>query len=90
MESVTGDVSEPTARRTESWQEDTDMLPNVEMHTTLTALRQAEIRREVLGEHEARRAWRERATAMGPRGLRGLALRLESTLARAFAPGAAV
>ena len=65
------------------------MLPNVEMHTTLTTMRQAEIRREVRGEHEARQAWRERTTAPGPHGLRGLALRLESTLIRALVPGAA-
>jgi hypothetical protein len=54
-----------------------------ELHVELIALRQAEIRREVAGDHLARQAWRARAMAGTPHRLWRPVLQLGAMLAHA-------
>jgi hypothetical protein len=62
------------------------MYVHPDFHSAVTALRRAELRRKVRGEHGVRQDWHERATAARPRSPRGLAWRLASALIHVFVP----
>jgi hypothetical protein len=62
------------------------MILHPELHVELIALRQAEIRREVAGEHAVRQGWRARPRGRAPQRLWAPILRLGSALAHAV-PG---
>lgn len=63
------------------------MYLDADLHTTLTAMRHAEIRREVVGAYRARQAWTERTVAETRHGFRAPLRWWWGTVVRALVPG---
>lgn len=66
------------------------MFPHADLHTTLTAMRRAEIQQEVTGIRRARLVRTAGVPALGPLGVWLSPVRLRAVLTRALAPGTAL